>query len=293
MDEPEEGAVLARELRGSELNGDCDLIARLHWPIDDLGEGSHLIPIGLDEESVGRPLMLPIVPEGPALKERFSCLDLLPVPEAFLHEPSLVDLFLLCRFFLSAGLLHLIIVQAAEVGGCVGSLPDLQHGVGVVLGGLTLLTEVKVIADTALVADPYQWEGIAAIASDPIMSFFCLFCGFLLEVVRDHPLEGLGGEGFYLILQHSGKVLQDCTVDLASTIAAATGETLLVDLAPITGVADDVLALLFLWLDDLAVDLLLLPLHDHLVPLAFGLDAPITADLLHVLLDLRTDLIGV
>ena len=41
------------------------------------------------------------------------------------------------------------------------------------------------------------------------------------------------------------------------------------------------------------MDFLLLALHDHLVALAFGLDAPIATDLLHFLLGLRSHLIGV
>lgn len=161
------------------------------------------------------------------------------------------------------------------------------------LAGLALLAEVEVGTDTALVSDALNWVDTAAIAGDRLMNLSSLLVLLFGQIVSDLSLEALSGEGLDLLLENLDQALEKGALKFASAIASSAGESLLVDLSAVASEADESvllvvhLLLFILWTDDLAVDLLLFALHNHLGAFGLSLDASVAADFLHVSHKLR------
>jgi len=148
--------------------------------------------------------LLSVVSEGPRLGEYMPRSHRVSVTERFLHELSCVECLLLAVALLRSLrlLLLLLPVVAGEGQGSLVSFSDLEHGVWVVVDCFAVVAEVEVRADAALEPDSYEWVHVAAIAHDTLVHFFSLRLLLLLEIVTDHPLEGLGSERAYLFLEH-------------------------------------------------------------------------------------------
>ena len=70
------------------------------------------------------------------------------------------------------------------------------------LFNFTLVTEIKVRADTALVSDALDGSGVAAITDNIVVDLTSLISSLLAQVVNHHSLEGLGCVGLDLFLEH-------------------------------------------------------------------------------------------
>lgn len=146
----------------------------------------------------------------------------------------------------------------------------------VLLLSLTLLAEVEVRADTALVPDALDGSGVAAIADNIVVDLISLIGSLLAQVVNHHSLEGLSGVGLDFLLEHLDQAVDVLAIDLASTVALSAGKSFSVYLCTSTSEAFNLLLVdlffIIFWSDDLAVDFLLLTLNLHLVASALSED---------------------
>lgn len=79
---------------------------------------------------------------------------------------------------------------------------NLKHRVLMLAFNLTLLAEIKVRTDTALVPDSLDWVNRARITSDFIMDFSSLISSSLSKVIYHQSLESLGSVGPNLFLEN-------------------------------------------------------------------------------------------
>lgn len=167
-------------------------------------------------------------------------------------------------------------------------LSDLKEGMFVHLFNFTSVTEVKIAADTALIANSLNRANTTAVTSYSIVDLRCLVSSSLAEVVNHQSLESLSGIGLDLFLDDFNKICVEFVLKRARTIASSAWHSLLVDFRAIALEADDAFFVgnslfLIFWAKNLAVNLLRDSLSLELASFAFGLNRAITESLADIL----------
>jgi hypothetical protein len=171
MNESEEDDVVSWDLGSSHGHCHFNFLVRLNWVCDGLGLFLQVVTVSLEEFGVLGPLFLTDVSEGPCLGEGIACVYWESITEAFLDESSLVvnspftwlfvasswsalALRLRARYSRCTALIDILVhVRARDESWGMVRLSDFQEGVSVGFLGFAFLAEVKVRADTALIAN--------------------------------------------------------------------------------------------------------------------------------------------
>lgn len=158
--------------------------------------------------------------------------------------------------------------------------------------GFTLLAEVEVWADTALVSNALDWVDLATITGNSLMDLKSLISRFFVQIVNHKSLESLSSVRLDLFFDNLLHVLEGSTLDLACSVTFSAWEALLIDLGSVTSEASQSvirvfnLFLLLLRLDELTVNFLFFSFNSHLVTFTLSLDASIATSFFDVLLNL-------
>jgi len=80
------------------------------------------------------------------------------------------------------------------------------------LFSLTLVTEIEVIAYTALVSNTLNWSRTTTVTGDTRMDNCCLISYFFAKIVNHESLEGLGGITSDLFSQDFHEVTEEFVV---------------------------------------------------------------------------------
>jgi hypothetical protein len=103
---------------------------------------------------------------------------------------------------------------------------DLQEGMGMGLGLFASLAEIEVWTDTALVSNASNWGHITAITSHFLMHFLLLLLSLLSQVLANHSLELLSGEGFDLFTDNLIDILHVLVLHNSCSIAFSARQSL-------------------------------------------------------------------
>ena len=97
--ESEESIVVTGSHRSCEVKSNFSLLVREDNTINFVRLSLKIVSVGLDEDSIFRPLGLSTISESPSLGKGLAGEDWVSVPKALLHESSLmVESFLLGLF---------------------------------------------------------------------------------------------------------------------------------------------------------------------------------------------------
>jgi len=312
VDESEERDVVTCDLGGFHLNGNVDFLTRLHYLQDALRRSLEVIPICLNKEGVFRPVEFASISESPCLDELLSSEERESITEAFFDESSLVNGLLLLRLFVAfswllrrclargkvALLTHLVRVLAMDHSRGVLGLSDLEERVLVDFLNFASVTEVKVGAGTALVADTLDRADAATVAGNSIVGLRGLLGSSLAKMIYHQSLESLSGIGLDFLLDNLDKISVELVLEGTGAIASSAGHALLVDFGAITLEANDAFIIcnslfLILGAENLAVNFLRDSLSLELASLALSLDGAIAEGLADILESLRAAILGV
>lgn len=103
------------------------------------------------------------------------------------------------------GLWHVIIDGGEDSYGSLTGFLDLQESIGVVLGGFTLLAEVVVLVDTALVTNSNYWIGTAAVTNNVVVNLVGVHG--LIQVILDALWLAHGGIDLIEVVRYHGLAL--------------------------------------------------------------------------------------
>ena len=195
-------------------------------------------------------------------------------------------------------LAHLIGVLAVDHGRGVLGLSYLEEGVLVDLFNFASITEVKVGAGTALVADTLDRADTTTVAGNTIVNLRSLLSCSLAKMIYHQSLEGLSGIGLDFLLDNFDKIGVELVLESAGAIASSARHALLVDFGAVTLEANDAFVIsnslfLILGTENLAVNFLRDGLSLELTSLALSLNGAIAECLAHILESLRAAVLSV
>lgn len=222
MDKSEESTVFSRESWRNEFNCNLNFLTRVDGSFDWLRSTTKIISVSLNEHNIFWPDILSIISESPCLDNDFTRSNLESVSKVFLDKSSAVDDLLLFWSLLpflltlsrrsrsiktgshltSVKFLILVLILALDKSWGLVRSSDFKHWVLMLVLYFTLLTEVEVRADTALVSDTLNRICLATITGYSVVDLSSLICSSLSKVIYHKSLESLGGVRFNLILEN-------------------------------------------------------------------------------------------
>jgi hypothetical protein len=202
--ESEESIVVARSHGSCEVKSDFSLLVREDNAIDFVRLSLKIVSIGLDEDSIFRPLGLSTISESPSLGKGLAGENWVSVTKALLHESSLmVDSLLrgLLVEFPWSRLVHWVVslrrrggwladrhalvwVMAINENWSMVRSPNLKEGMRVNFFDLAFLAKIEIRADTALVANALDVWCFTTIAIYLHVNLRGLISGSLPKVVN-------------------------------------------------------------------------------------------------------------